>query len=150
RAGAVRGAHAGGGVVTLLGHAQVVTAARRAARAVEPVVVALGDVEQRPGVCVRVAERDRGRVAGQRVHAGDQRRGHAGAADGQPAALELLVDRDVPGDGGHVADRAHGAVRVVLPGGLGHVRRAGAAARAGEVVPDLLAPAPRVAGLGQL
>ena len=46
-AGSVRSAQASGGVVALLGRAQVVKAARRALGVVDQVIVARGDVEQR-------------------------------------------------------------------------------------------------------
>src|SRR5215471_10774234 len=51
-AGAVRGAQPRRGVIALLGHAQVVVAARGAMPAVEPVVVSLADIEQRAGMGV--------------------------------------------------------------------------------------------------
>src|SRR5690348_9327970 len=85
----VRGAQPGRSVVALLRQAQVVVAARGTVTSVEPVVVSLGDVEQRAGVGVLETWLDGGGVAGQAVDPGDQRGGGAGPLDGEPGAEPL-------------------------------------------------------------
>src|SRR5262249_38375128 len=69
-----------------------------------------------------------------------------------PAAVVPGVDGDAGGHGGDVGGGAAGAVRVVLPGGLGHERRAArsAGAKHGALVPDPLGPAPLAAGAAPL
>src|SRR3954465_13636699 len=80
---AVRGAEARRAVVAGTGGAEI--AGARLASLGATTVAAAGDVEQRAGVAVRVpALHNTSPVAGQRVHAGDDRCGHAGAAEHQP------------------------------------------------------------------
>src|SRR5262249_57259347 len=113
-------------------------------------VVGGGDVVRGMGGLVGVAGLDGGGVAGQRIHPSDERGGGAGTAELQPRAgaggQGAVVDGDVPGQGGDVGGGAAGAVRVVLPGRFGHIRRAAAARGA----PDPLGPAAGVAGPGEL
>src|SRR5207249_3830429 len=94
RAGAIRRAEPGGGVISLLRGAQVVVAAGGAGVALDEGVVAAGDVEQVDGVAVQAGDGDARGVAGQAVDPGDERRRGAGPRDGEPAAPGLVVDRD--------------------------------------------------------
>src|SRR5207253_10948008 len=88
--GAVGGAVARGSVVAGFAGAQVAAPTRA--------VAARGDVEERRGVAVRVRARaHRCGVAGKCVDGGDDRRGHAGATEDEPAAH---VERVVHGDAG--------------------------------------------------
>ena len=120
----LRGAEAGRAVVAHLGGAEV--------RAAAAAVVALLDVVEARRV--RVGERrvvDARTVAGQGVHAGDDRRRGARAADDEQAAVAVgVVDRHAGvrvGDRGDVGDHALGAAGVVLPRRLGDEGRATAA-----------------------
>src|SRR5712691_11767895 len=137
-----RRSEAGGAVVATSGLAEVAGAAAA--------VLSGEDVVERGGVRVRVgAVGDRGRVAGECVDAGDERRGEAGSADLEPAALAVVAGRVVDGGaagrvgvGSDIGDRPPRTAAVLLPGGL---RFVGAAAAAGAA-PGRLALA-RVVGV---
>src|SRR5580704_6428055 len=67
-------------------------------------------------------------VARKRKGAGDNRRGNAGAARGEPAAVAVaVIYRSGPSDGRNIVGRPPGAAGIVLPRRFGDVRRAAAA-----------------------
>src|SRR6185437_6419877 len=97
RADAVGAAEPGWRVIALPRDAQIVVSARLLRRN-EQGVVAASDVEESFTMAVDVAERKVRRVAGQAVNPGEQRCRHAGSFYCDPAAVVLVVDRDVRRD----------------------------------------------------
>jgi hypothetical protein len=110
-------------------------------RATAAAVAPTGHIEQAIGIAV--GRRSVGEAPGivrQGIDAGDDRRGHTGTTEDQPAGFMIAIIDGDPGVGigigSHIGDCPPATSRVRLPGGLGDIGAAAAARSA----PDRLAP----------
>src|SRR2546423_5214173 len=105
-------------------------------RAATAAVAAGSDIEEPRRVGVRERSVDRARIAGQRIHTGNDRCGHAGPAEDEPAARVQAVSVVHGYAGVGIGDRRNvcncptPTTRVRLPRRLGDVSAAAAAGAA--------------------
>src|SRR5579883_545020 len=147
--GAIGRAETGRAVPSRSGVAQI-----RAART----IAAAGHVVQVAGVTIGIrAIGDAARVAGQGIDAGDDRRGHAGAAENEPPAQPLIAVAIIDGNAGvgvgYRRDISDGTLAAngsdVADQALPRRLRIIFAASAAGTTPRRLAPAACVVGAGQ-